>query len=62
MLEEERIKKDLIENKLTREPHKIKETPCPWLKELVYKREIPPEEKHYYQVLDLQKYHDVNLK
>jgi len=62
MLEEERLKKDLEESRLTREPRKLKETPCIWLKELVYKREIPVEEKHYYQTLGLQKNLDINLK
>jgi len=62
MLEEERLKKDLEDSRLTREPYKIKETPAIWLKELVYKREPPVEEKMYYQILGMQKNHDVNLK
>ncbi len=62
MLEEERLKKDLEDSRLTREPHKIRETPSIWLKELVYKRDPPVEEKMYYQILNMQKHHDVNLK
>ena len=53
---------DLKESRLTREPIKIKEMPCHWLKELVYKRNPPKEENLYYQVLSLRKDFDVDLK